>query len=55
MIIHSNTKETPSRLTLGEDALILVKIGHASDRVTYYSKKMNDRLRAKKLDFLEED
>ena len=35
--------------------VIPIKIGHPSDYVSNYSKDMTDWLRAKNLDFLEED
>ena len=55
MNIHTDTKETLFRLTFEQNAVILVEIRQMSDRVLIYSMHMNGRLRAKNLDFLQED
>ena len=55
MTIHTDTKETPLRLTFGQDAVILMEIRQAKDRVLKYSEEANGRLRAKSLDFFKED
>ena len=53
--VHTDTKETPFRLTFRQDAIIPVEIGQATDRVLKYSEEINERLRVESLDFLQED
>ena len=53
--IHMNTKETPSRLTFGQDLVIPVEIRQTSHRVLRYSEDENGKLRVENLDFLQED
>ena len=45
MTIHMDTKETPFKLTFGQDTVILIDIGQTSN-VFNYSEEINDRLRA---------
>ena len=55
MTTHLDIKEMHFRLTFGQDTLILVEIGQASDHVFKYFKEANDQLWFEKLKFLEED
>ena len=54
MTIHFNTKETPFKLKFGQDIIILIEVEHPSSHVSNYSKDVNDWLRVKNLNFLEE-
>ena len=54
MTVHSNPKETPFKLTFGQDTVILIEVEHPLNHVCNYSKDVNDWLKAKNLNFLEE-